>query len=80
MQFTVGFGAAYLHAFKRSDGTASGAHWDLVVHADARLRYKVGPILVVAIPLCTEILVGAGSIEAAPLAQFAFLAGIGYDF
>jgi hypothetical protein len=80
MQFTVGFGAAYLHAFKRSDGTASGAHWDLVVHADARLRYKVGPIMVVAIPLCTEILVGAGSIKAAPLAQFAFLAGIGYDF
>lgn len=80
MQFTVGFGAAYLHAFKRSDGTASGAHWDLVVHADARLRYKVGPIMVVAIPLCTEILVGAGNIKAAPLAQFAFLAGIGYDF
>lgn len=80
LNFAVGFGAAYLHAFDDYNQVSSGAHWDLVVHVDAKLLYKLGPVYIIGIPLCTEILVGAGSIDPAPMAQFAFLAGVGYDF
>ncbi|MFH1437102.1 MAG: PEGA domain-containing protein [Pseudomonadota bacterium] len=80
LNFAVGFGAAYLHAFDDYRQVSSGAHWDLVVHVDAKLLYKLGPVYIIGIPLCTEILVGAGSVDPAPLAQFAFLAGVGYDF
>jgi hypothetical protein len=84
--FTAGFGVAYLRAFK--DGydeegavvVGSGNHWDLAVHADARLCYKVGPVIVQAIPLHANIFLSAGTIDPAPLAQFAFLAGIAYEY
>jgi tetratricopeptide (TPR) repeat protein len=85
LNFTVGFGGAYLYSSEEavdSDGNVvleSGNMWDLVVHADARLRYKVGPVMLQFIPLSADIFVGAGSIQPAPLAQFAFLVGVAYD-
>ena len=51
-----------------------------MVHADVRLRYRVGPVILQAIPLCADVLVGAGNITPAPLAQFAFLLGVAFDF
>lgn len=87
LNFAVGFGVAYLNAFEDGydeDGQTvvvdKGGHWDLVVHVDVKVLYNLGPVYLIAIPLCTEILVGAGSIDPSPLAQFAFLAGVGYDF
>lgn len=86
INFTVGFGGACLYSTQEvvdSEGNiiiTSGNMWDLVAHADAKLRYKVGPIMIQAIPLNVDVFVGAGSIEPAPLAQFAFLFGIAYDF
>jgi flagellar motor protein MotB len=85
LNFTVGFGGAFLYSSQKVvDGgdvkIKSGGMGDIVVHADAKLRYKVGPVLLLFIPLSADILVGAGSIEPAPLAQFAFLVGVGYDF
>jgi tetratricopeptide (TPR) repeat protein len=85
LNFTVGFGGAYLYSSEEAldaDGNIvleSGNMWDLVVHADARLRYKVGPVMLQFIPLSADIFVGAGSIQPAPLAQFAFLVGVAYD-
>jgi len=86
INFSIGFGVAYLYSSERAldeDGSVlveSGHMWDLVVHADAKVRYDVGPLMVQLIPLHADIMVGAGSIEPAPLAQFAFLAGVAYDF
>ncbi len=85
LNFTAGFGGAYLYSSEEArdaDGNIlleSGNMWDLVVHADARLRYKVGPVMLQFIPLSADIFVGAGSIQPAPLAQFAFLVGVAYD-
>lgn len=85
LNFTAGFGGAYLYSSEEAldaDGNTvldSGNMWDLVVHADARLRYKVGPVMLQFIPLSADIFVGAGSIQPAPLAQFAFLVGVAYD-
>jgi tetratricopeptide (TPR) repeat protein len=85
LNFTVGFGGAYLYSSQKVvDGSdvkiKSGGMGDIVVHADAKLRYEVGPVLLLFIPLSADIFVGAGNIEPAPLAQFAFLVGVGYDF
>jgi len=86
MSFAAGFGAAYLHAFKEGyneDGAViveTGSHWDLVAHADVKLRYKLGPVMLQAIPVHADVLIGVGSIEPAPLAQFAFLLGVAVDF
>lgn len=85
LNFTAGFGGAFLYSSQKVvDGSdvkiKSGGMGDIVVHADAKLRYEVGPVLLLFIPLSADILVGAGNIEAAPLAQFAFLVGVGYDF
>ena len=86
LKFAVGFGAAYLYAGKvgedkdGNDVVEKGSAWDLVVHADIKLRYKVGPVLIQLVPVHVNVFVGAGSIEASPLAQFAFLAGVAYDF
>lgn len=85
LRFSVGFGFAYLHAFKdggSEDGVIlveKGGHWDLVAHADARLRYKAGPIFIQFVPLHVNVLTGIGSLKPPPLAQFAFLAGIVYE-
>jgi hypothetical protein len=86
ISFAAGFGAAYLYASVDGGGEdgnvliGQGGHWDLVVHADVRLRYRVGPVILLAIPACADVLVGAGDIEPAPLAQFAFLLGAACDF
>ena len=86
LKFAVGFGAAYLYASsvgEDKDGNAvveEGSAWDLVAHADIKLRYKVGPVIIQVVPVHVNVFVGAGSIEASPLAQLAFLAGIVYDF
>jgi hypothetical protein len=86
ISFAAGFGAAYLHAFKEGyneDGAViieTGSHWDLVAHADVKLRYKLGPVMLQAIPVHADVLIGVGSIEPAPLAQFAFLVGVAVDF
>jgi hypothetical protein len=86
MNFSIGFGAAYLYSSKEivdSGGQiviSSGHMWDLVAHADVKLRYKVGPVLLQAIPLNADVFIGVGSIDPAPLAQFAFLLGIACDF
>jgi len=84
--FTAGFGFAYLRA-SRAGYDESGAvvveegnHWDLVAHADVRLRYKLGPVILQAIPVHVNILTGVGSVQPAPLAQFAFLVGIAYEY
>jgi hypothetical protein len=85
LRFSAGFGFAYLYAFK--DGGSEegvvlvekGGHWDLVAHADVRLRYKAGPIYIQFIPVHVNVLTGIGSLEPPPLAQFAFLAGIVYE-
>ncbi|MFH1437970.1 MAG: PEGA domain-containing protein [Pseudomonadota bacterium] len=86
LKFGVGFGAACLYASsvgKDEDGNQvveEGSAWDLVAHADIKLRYKVGPVIIQVVPVHVNVFVGAGSIEASPLAQFAFLAGVVYDF
>jgi hypothetical protein len=86
LEFVAGFGAAYLNSFDDSgDGKGTvliekGSHWDLVAHADIKLCFNAGPILVLLVPVHANVLIGVGSIEPAPLAEFAFLAGIGYDF
>jgi len=86
LSFAAGFGAAYLHAFRKGydpDGAIvieTGSHWDLVAHADVKLRYRIGPIILQAIPVHADVLLGVGSIEPAPLAQFAFLAGLAVEF
>jgi len=85
LRFSLGFGFAYLYAFK--DGGSEegeilvekGGHWDLVAHADARLRYRAGPIYIQFVPLHVNVLTGIGSLKPPPLAQFAFLAGIVYE-
>jgi hypothetical protein len=85
LHFSAGFGAAYFHAFKDAgdeDGHLvfeKGGYWDLVAHADVRLRYKAGPILIQVIPVCADVLIGVGSLDPPPLAQFLFLAGIAYE-
>jgi tetratricopeptide (TPR) repeat protein len=81
-----GFGFAWFYAFRRGAGTdgglaiEKGGHWDLVAHADVKVRYRLGPILLQAIPLHADVLIGVGSFRPAPLAQFAFLIGLAYDF
>jgi hypothetical protein len=81
-----GFGFAWFYAFRRGadpDGDLAiekGGHWDLVAHADVKVRYRIGPILLQAIPLHADVLIGVGSFRPAPLAQFAFLVGLAYDF
>jgi hypothetical protein len=86
LSFAAGFGAAYLHAFKEGyneDGAViieTGSHWDLVAHVDVKLRYKLGPVMLQAIPVHADVLLGVGSVEPAPLAQFAFLLGVAVDF
>jgi hypothetical protein len=86
MSFAAGIGPAYLYAAVDGgdeDGNVlirKGSYRDLVVHADIRLRYKVGPVILLAIPACADVLVGVGDIEPAPLAQFAFLLGAAFDF
>lgn len=86
LNFAVGFGAAYLYSSEEvrdPEGgirVKSGNMWDLVVHADAKLRYKIGPVMLMAVPLSCNVFVGAGNIKPSPLAQFAFLAGVAYDF
>ena len=85
MNFAVGFGGAYLYSSEQVVRTGeiileSGHMWDLVVHADVKLRYKVGPVLLQAIPVSADVFVGVGSIKPAPLAQFAFLLGVACEF
>ncbi len=86
ISFAGGFGAVYLRATKDGYDThgnkivASGNHWDLAAHASVKLSYKLGPILLQAIPVHCDILIGVGDINPAPLAPFAFLVGVGYDF
>lgn len=86
LSFAVGFGAVYFFSselVEESDGDVvvkDGHMWDLAVHADARLLYKLGPVHLQIIPVSVDVLVGAGSIEASPLAQFLFLVGVAYDF
>jgi hypothetical protein len=85
LRFSVGFGFAYLYAFKDGGGeeggvlVEKGGYWDLVAHADVRLRYRAGPIYIQLIPVHVNVLTGIGSLEPPPLAQFAFLAGIVYE-
>jgi tetratricopeptide (TPR) repeat protein len=86
LHFSAGFGAVYFFSselVEDSDGDVvikDGHMWDLAAHVDARLLYKLGPVYLQIIPVSLDILVGAGSIEASPLAQFLFLVGVAYDF
>ncbi|MFH1438884.1 MAG: hypothetical protein ABIJ56_24475, partial [Pseudomonadota bacterium] len=86
LDFSAGFGFAYLYsADDGGDGEGNvlieaGSHWDLVAHADIKISYKIGSFVIQLIPVHANVLIGAGSIEPAPFAQFAFLAGIAYDF
>lgn len=84
LSFAAGFGAAVLAIL--SDSVAeegfggSKTMWDLVVHADAKVRIKLGPVLLQLVPLYGDVFVGAGSVPTAPLVQFAFLVGVAYGF
>jgi tetratricopeptide (TPR) repeat protein len=86
LSFSAGFGAVYFFSselVEDSDGDVvikDGHMWDLAAHVDARLLYKLGPVHLQIIPVSVDILVGAGSIKASPLAQFLFLVGVSYDF
>jgi len=83
--FLAGIGGIYMRAFDdgyNSKGeivVSSGNHGDLAVHGEGRIRYKLGPVFIEAIPLHVTFFTGIGSIDPAPLAQFSFLAGVGYD-
>ena len=85
LEFVVGFGAAYLHSSVEGgedDGITrigSGSNWDLVAHLDAKLNYKVGPVLIQFIPVHVNLLTGVGSTDLDPLVQFAFLIGVAYN-
>jgi tetratricopeptide (TPR) repeat protein len=86
IQVSAGLGIAYLHAFEDGEDragnvvVASGGHLDLLVHGDIRLGYAIGRLTLHLVPLHASVLPGIGSLAPAPLAQFAFLAGVAYTF
>ena len=85
LEFVAGFGVAYLHSSVEGGNdegkimVGSGGNWDLVAHLDAKLNYKVGPVLIQFIPVHVNVLTGVGSTDLDPLAQFAFLIGVAYN-
>jgi tetratricopeptide (TPR) repeat protein len=86
IDFTAGFGFAYLYASEDGYGendavvVSRGSHWDLAAHADIRLGYAVGRVRIYAVPAFADVLLGVGNIRPAPLVQFAFLLGVAYAF
>jgi tetratricopeptide (TPR) repeat protein len=83
--FGVGFGAVVFYSSERAENgdgdvlVKHGVMWDLAPHAEVKLLYRVGPVDLQLVPVCIDVLVGAGNIEPAPLAQFMFLFGVAYD-
>jgi hypothetical protein len=85
-ELTAGLGLAWLHAFEHGgDGHGNvvverGDHLDLLVHGEVKVSYGVGRVRIHVIPLHADVLTGVGGIGPAPLAQFALLIGVTYDW
>jgi len=86
LDFVAGFGGVYFNSFDDGgDGKGNilvpaGNHWDLAGHGEVRVCIDAGPVFVVVTPVHANIFIGVGNLDPSPLAEFAFLAGVGYNF
>ena len=86
LNFAVGMGLVYFYSSEQVEDSSGnivvrdGNMYDFAIHLDAKLLYELGPVYLQFVPASIDIVTGAGSIEAAPLAQFLFLVGVVYDF
>lgn len=80
INFNAGAGAGILKVFKENQSISKDAKWDLIIHADVKLRYKIGAVFLYGIPVCIDFFTSAGNLTETPFAQFIFLLGAGFDF